>query len=573
MDVENGSGEKRSGEQSSGEEQATAQPAATRSPPFRRTLVAICTCLAVAALAQAVRRDALQESLERELETSGVVERQEGVVERVEREIVGDHARLLVARSLVYDLLTREDLDAGEVSRQAAAEHLGAARRLAADTLGRQPTSWEAAMLLGTATYLEGSLTQDRRLYSEARRWEAPLEVAVREGRGHPEPRRLLATAYLETWTALSPAKREIAKELLTQVFRDDVRAFEALLPAWLSVVRDRDEALSVVPERPEAWAALEELFAERRAWRAFVDARERSLAARTTWLEGLYAEGVARLQLGDYTKSRSILLRVVLAAPPSRRFQPLVERALDTYAPGLHGLASADALRRWVDWALDLERFDLPTLAPRAMDHLLDALGESDAPIVARSALIADDIQRAERAERQTETLQVELWAPYLIEKARWATRGGNPQAALSLLGQVARRERRSIPYSLELERAAAATGDLTARARADEILTEHRSTEWPASAWRLERDRAVLEMLPAAPGRALVIELAEAPDEGGVAEIWWDGGLLERRVVAAGGVVRLPIEIESRPHRLEVRSVAGGTSRPGSVRILPQS
>ncbi|MEM6796582.1 MAG: hypothetical protein AAF725_21605, partial [Acidobacteriota bacterium] len=353
------------------------------------------------------------------------------LIRRLERETTPHHAQLAAARSLIYKTLSvQHDGDAEE--RRILVSQLPQAEDLARGVLESQPNSWQATMLLGTSVYLRWSLDRDTRLYTESSRWERPLQKAVADAAGHPEPKRILATAYLEVWHALSPAKREDAKALIARVFSDDLRAFEALSPIWFDLGgMSLDESLEVVPRAPEAWAQVERAFAQAKRWQPYITAHRNRLDALEAKLEKQRDEGEKRLRLGAFVDSRSRLLRVVHQSPPSARFLPLVTSALELYPPGLHGLASTTHLEPWVDWSLELSRLGLDGLPADAMGLLLDAIVDDDFPPskAALMALRADELYQAERHERLAQPLTLYVWAPYLIAKAERLVEEGRPE------------------------------------------------------------------------------------------------------------------------------------------------
>src|SRR5207244_10281252 len=116
------------------------------------------------------------------------------------------------------------------------------AAAVAAGIFARRPASWEAGYVLGAANYLGWAQRQDPRLFTAYRRWEGPLEAAVRLAPARREPRILLAAAYLEVWPALSPRKREITRGLLADVFHNP-EDLVRLLPPWLYPAGTRPQA------------------------------------------------------------------------------------------------------------------------------------------------------------------------------------------------------------------------------------------------------------------------------------------------------------------------------------------
>jgi len=131
--------------------------------------------------------------------------------------------RLRAARAVLVaelDPARRKGISPEQAAREGA-ERMAAAAGAAREVLARRPASWEAAWVQGASTYLGWSLAQDPRLFTAYRQWEAPLEAALRLAPARREPVRFLAAAYLETWAVLSPRKRQIARGLLAELFRD----------------------------------------------------------------------------------------------------------------------------------------------------------------------------------------------------------------------------------------------------------------------------------------------------------------------------------------------------------------
>ncbi|MEM1205315.1 MAG: hypothetical protein AAGN66_18950 [Acidobacteriota bacterium] len=544
---------------------------------MRSVAAAACLVLAVAALADAASWHRNRDKMVDLLRTSGLVEEgQDGLLERVQREGVPHHARLAAARSLVYLSIARltqaragesaEELERLETAVSAA---LPEARRLAHRGLREQPNSWQGAMLAGTATYLEWSLARDRRLYTEADAWEAPLLQAVRDVGSHPEPRRLLATAYLEVWNALSPAKKEQARGILKEVFEGDFRAFQALAPAWLDVGSEVEEVFSVVPDRPDAWSVIEEAFVARRQWRTVAEAHRRRLDSLERFLEASLQDAEARLQLGDLTRGRSMIVRLLIAAPPSRRFAPLVERALEVYPPGLHGLSSSSALRGWLDWSLDLERVRRSSLSPPAVFRLRDSLGKIETAVAAHAALVMRDTEQIVRFERMAGTPEFPQWAPFQIGKSRWYLEQGNVARASEDLSRVGLAGRRTLDYAQTRFEIAQALGDPVELELARRLWQGHRKRRWGAAEWRTVGDTSKVEILPAMPSEGLVLEMERVPEGGAVVEIYIDGGehTLLAPVYRSGDRIRFRASIEDRPHLVSVSTLTGDRVVPGRI------
>lgn len=533
----------------------------------RVSLIGLCLLLSLAAFDAFRDWQVNRAELVALLRDAGLDVRNAAVIDRVRRERTPHHAKLLAARALVHDVLANAPTAAA--AGGASADRLGAVRELAGQAIATQPNSWQAAMLLGAATYLERSIGRDRRLVTAAAEWEDPLWRAVREAPGQNEPRRFLAAAYLEVWRYLSPEKQDLARRLLKETFAEDPLSFQRLVPAWLELAEDVDDAFALIPERPDAWRYLEQTYAERREWDRFCLTHHRRLNSLMRQFEERLEEAADRLRLGDYYRGRSLLLQVIATAPRDVRFAPIVTRALERYPAGLHGLVSTERLRDWLRWALELNTVSLNPLPPRIVGRLAGAAGQLDPPESALAALIAGEIHHAERLERLTDTLTVEAWAPYLIAKTHWLLERGQTTQAAATLELVDRASREKMDYWLVSEELARARSELVDLAEAQRRLASFRSREWSALAWQWRGNRTLLWLLPEAPAAGLLVGLNDVPETGAVVELRWDGRTVALQPVKADQDVELRIEVDTQPHLLELRMLAGGQVYPGQVRL----
>ena len=514
-----------------------------------------------------------QDELTGLLDDAGLAERHPEAVERARRETDIYRARLNTSRSLVYDSLSRMGLE----GRSPALDNevlalLPQTRELARSALVADPGSWQAPMLMGMSLYLERSLKQDRLLITDAPAWEKPLRAAVERADGHPETKRLLATAYLETWFALSAEKKQATLELLTEVFAEDLRSFEALLPVWLSLGLPLEQTFAVVPDRPSAWQSLAQGYAAGKRWERFVETHTRYLASLDRKLEEERQEAQMRMRLGDYFRSRSMFLKILVHAPPSGRFAPTVEKVLEEYPPGLHGLRATGQLQAWLDWILELGRLGYQPLKPELLGRLVDALGDLEPSKSALAAILAGDSYQAERFEKLARPLNLKTWAPYLIVKARKALAEGDVDTATAALADVTLSYRRRPTYAAVNLQLAKVSGEPKRSAEAEAAWNEVRKDEWSTLEWRWERERALLELVAERAADALELRIAEAPADGAVFEVSWNGDSVTTLVVRRAGPVRLKIPVTpGRIHLLELRPLAGGHIAPGTVRLLP--
>ena len=114
-----------------------------------------------------------------------------------------------------------------------------------------------------------------------------------------------------------------------------------------------------------------------------------------------------------------------------------------------------------------------------------------------------------------------------------------------------------------------ASAVGDLPAEADARARLEEERRRTWQPLDWRWRSGRATLAMLPRGQAEGLEIDIAQVSREGAVVEVRWDGGTVALRAIWPGETLRLALPVDTRPHLLEVRPLAGGNVTPGAVRL----
>lgn len=496
---------------------------------------------------------------------------------RLEREGITAHGRLIAARALVYEVLegTREDSVSEQDFVRLQSSRLQNARRLAEAALADQPGSWQASMFLGASTYLEWALTRDRRLFTDSEVWHEPLLRAIGLAPGKAEPRRFLAAAYLEVWPNLTGERKERARKLLSDTFRDDPPSFAQLFPVWLEVARDLDEAFEPLPERPSAWHSVARRYATLGRWTAFRRAHLRYRESMKTDLQRRLDEAERRLELGDLYDGRSTLLRVIVESPIDREFAPLVARALARYPPGLHGLRSTRALEGWLEWAFELDALGQRGLPPLVVSRMAGVTDDLAPEKAALAALIGGEIHQAEQLERLAETFSTDAWAPYLIAKSRWHLERGEAEAAAATLALVGEDSKgRLASYALAEERVAEARGDAARLTRARQQLDELRAQRISAQSWRWRNQRASVLLLPETAASGLTLELIRVPEEGAVVEIRWDGAVVALQPVypaspSPGARLNLPLEITPVLHRLEFQTLAGRTVQPGGVRL----
>jgi hypothetical protein len=501
-------------------------------------------------------------------------------------------ARASLAAEL--DPARRSDLPPAEEARQRAegSARMKATADLAGSALAERPAAWEAAMVMGAATYLSWSQARDPQLFTAAPAWERPLETAVALAPGRNEPARLLAAAYLELWPVLSPAKRDRERRLLASVFTDPA-GFASLIGPWLVTAANREEAFAPVPQTPGAWAKLQQIYAQQADWPGFCEARARWDLALQASLTGRLAAAEERRASSD---SRGMFLEVAIEARPGRRYLVLLGRALEDCPPGSVDRHTSELLEKHLVWTLERCRLDHCPLSPRAMRRLAGFGRDLDPRVDAMAALITGDQPRAELLEHNYATDWSEDWAAYRLLKAKLLTERGDrgERAERADRKEPASQGERSghgdqahaaeitgalalVPKSWQERpsywqvRAAAAreAGDTAAEGVAARELARLEAREWPATAWHFHDGLPRLELLAAAAASGLELRIDEAPPRGAAAEVRLDESILGTFPVRAGMVVALRAPIAPGLHLLEIESVAGGTVLPGAVRL----
>ena len=406
-------------------------PAPGQPPPAAASSLRTAARLAAAAVALALalvpiaRQRALaarQEQMTAWLAGSGVTPPRE-----IEHEPDPGRVDLRAARASLaaeLDPARRSDLPPAEEARQRAegSARMEATARLAGGSLAERPAAGEAAMVMGAATYLSWSQARDPQLFTAAPAWERPLETAVALAPGRNEPARLLAAAYLELWPVLSPAKRDRERRLLASVFTDPA-GFASLIGPWLVTAANREEAFAPVPQTPEAWAKLQQIYAQQADWPGFCAARARWDLALQTSLTGRLAAAEERRASNE---SRGMFLEVAVEARPGRRYVGLLGRALEDCPPGSVDRHTGELLEKHLAWTLERCRLDHCPLSPRAMRRLAGFSRDLDPRVDAMAALITGDQPRAEMLERNYATDWSEDWASYRVLKAKLLTERG---------------------------------------------------------------------------------------------------------------------------------------------------
>lgn len=548
---------------------AKAPPSAGGRLPgiLRIVLLAIAVALAVGAWsswrhigtererASALHRDLGLESIATSLD------------EQLRREDQPPRMRLLVARNLLAAELDPELRQAtllhdSERDLAARLHRLELARELAAQSLVERPTAWRAPAVLGTATYLERSLTRDRRLLTQAAAWEAPLLHARELAPAATEPSRLLVLVYLETWPYLSAEKRQLARELLQQAFKDR-RSFLQLLDPWLRVTEGREEALSVIPDQPFAWDHLRQRAAAQRDWASYSKAHRRWESSVERSLHLRIQEAQDRRSGGEIRQARDLYLGAAVGAPPSRRFLPVLRQALQEAPPGLPASGVSQRLHPWLVWTLEQCLYVTCPLPPDELQRLTGLVREKPAHEEAAALVAAGDLQRARLVERRQGRPWTEEWGPYHLLRARHLAGQGRHQEARDALVTLHRRWRDSSAH-----RRLAATLDQGLDEPADTGAAG--DSPVPPEQWTWEAGGVRLGLDLGRRVGGLELALTGVPDEGSVVELVVDGTASEPAAVYPGDTLRWRQPIGVGPHLLELRTIAGARVAPGRLRWL---
>ncbi len=534
-------------------------------------IAACAAALALAALAIADYRSwrGERDALLALLEEAGTASRQPEVAADVRREPASPRAAVRAARGLLadeIDLRFRTDLAPEERQRARAASprRLESASRLAAAVLGDQPASWQGAMVLGGAAFLDLSRRRDPRLATESALWERPLGRARELAPGQPEPTRLLAAAYLNLWSRLDGERRRQVEPIVVRALAHP-DGFPLLIEPWLRAAPSLADAFAAIPDRPLAWRQLEQIFARAGDWERFCQARDGGEASLARYLEALVAEAAARRRGGDLTGARQRLLSIAAAAPPSKRFAPHFAEVLERLPPGTGSAGDERAFRAWLDWALDrCLLFDCPFAAAQ-MRRLAERAAARESPVLALAALAAGDDRRAEVYGRRAPPLPTPEWSSFHLLRARRALERQRPAEARAALARVDPAAAAG-PLFAALARAARSEAVPTPAAEPPPAVRG-----WGAEAWRQKGYSARLELEAPAADYRLDVEMRGAAADGGAVEVLWDGDLLGRRPVAPGESLRFRVGAGGGIHLLEVRRLEGRPGMPGRAILTP--
>jgi hypothetical protein len=538
---------------------------------FRIGLAALGIVLAVVAVGRFWALSGEQEALTDRLAAAGPVDA------RLERELAREadvdglrvraaHASLVREMSLVG--AAEPTTPEGRAELRQSAARLDETARLAAGALARRPASWEAAMVLGAATYLSRSAARDSRLFTAHEEWEEPLAAALRLAPTKREPVRFLTAAYLEIWPALSPPKRAAALPLVTEMLRSPADA-DLILGPWLDAAGDRQAALAALPPDPEVWAKAQQHFALRGDWAGFGAAREQWDRVLHGQLSAEVAAADGWLAQGDLRAARQLYLDVLERARPDLRYRDLLEKTLSQCPPGPVSRATAERLTRLLDWSLARCRVAACALSEGSLVRLARLVGDAAPPQEAMAVLLAGDLPGALSLERRAEGLGDEAWAPYQVAKARALTERQQLAEAGAALETVPRSWRERPAYWQARFELARAGGDGDGAALAEERLRAMTRREWAASDWSWHGDRARLEMFTGSPAGRVEVDLDSVAATGAVVELRLDGALLGAFPAAPGGSLGLDCALRPGDHLLEIETAGGARVLPGAVRL----
>jgi hypothetical protein len=550
-------------------------PRPTRSDWLARVaLVGLAVALAFLSVHHFLARRAEDREVQDLLKTTGLDQRQPDLAYTATYDPDPVRARLAIARALLaesFDFSSFSRLPQREAIEEASRvpERLELARELAVSTLKVRPASWQAAMIIGGATYRLWWLRGDLRLVSDRSAWEKPLRAAMAMAPNEDEPARVLAMAYVETWRSLSPAEQAEDRDVLRRAFRDPP-TFNLIASTWLEVAKNLHDALGVVPDTVETWTTVQSILGRKEDWPDVVDVARRRASALSRTLDAKLDELVARLRGGDSDGARTVALWIIDSAPPDGRWAEKVERAVELLPPVLPDPGSLSAFSAWLDWGLDGFVRGQQWLKPVVVRRLAGALEDLPRPRRALAALAAGDLVGAEILERESEALNTEPWAPYCIAKARVLLARGELQGARRILALTQPLWRGTVPELLVRRNLAVAMRDGQGAAEAEAALDRLASGSWPATWWRWRGDVPSMDIIANgdAPGLQIVFDIT--PEHGGVVEVSLDGSSVALLPLPEHGPMTVAVPITAGPHLVAVSPVAGGRSVPGTVTLL---
>lgn len=503
----------------------------------------------------------------------GLEEFNQTALRRIARERASHQAKLVAARAIVHQVMS-PDLDERGlpiIDKDQRLAALDEAETMARQALAAESESWQASMLIGASIYLRRSLSADRRLITEAADWEEPLKKAVEAAASKTEPRRILAAAYLETWAYLSPEKKQLTRQLLTEVFRNDEKAMRRLVPLWLELAEDEGDAMSVVPPTADAWQFVKFTYLKARRWSSYAKAQRGLFDALEVELAAQLDEAEQRAKLGDEDNSRQLCLQVIQRAPRQLRFVPFVIRALEIFPPGLQNVRSNDGPANWLRWAVALDAVAVHPLPPKVVDGLMAISGGGlEASVAAHAALLADNAYNVGRFEKQVAFRSNLEWAPFLLAKARRLADLDVADLAQETLNELDLASQNTYPAWQVRARIAQSLDDVDMLTQAEAEMAVREDFRWTALDWNLRQGMPSLFLVAAQEGRGLRLEIVETGPQGDAVEVHLDGRLVALRSMTSGQQYDLDVELTPGPHLLQVVSASRQKPIPGSVTLL---
>ena len=492
------------------------------------------------------------------------------------------HARALAGRALLAGALNVDGIAELGPSRQleeieSRADALEASEALAFGALEDRHSHWQAAMVMGGSRYLRNSLTLDRSLFTDHRRWEAPLEMARTMAPSQPEPSRFLSMAYLEIWPALSANKRSAAMAMLSRSF-EDRPTFERTIRPWLEVNDDLAEALELMPDEPYAWAAVSHILEEKRDWFVLALVFERSLESHLR-RSVRQLPAASEMLAGGETRQARFAIMEILALPPMHRFRDLVSQAMQLLPAGPVDRETSYSLARWIDWESDRCLFRSCSLSPAVTRRIANSAFGLEPVQAARAALSYGDTREGQRLSREAGVdISTSEWAPYHLQLAKLLTKKQQATAALAALANV---RGHLADSSLYLQIRAEAEEQLGDRSAALALRTDlnlrarnrYRARDWfQQEGTRVEKLLYRMELVTAVEAETLEIEWLQVPGEGCAVSISLDGRLVDARALSStrSSRIDLPKPLAPGLHVLEVSRVGGHAPQPGAVSLM---
>lgn len=526
-------------------------------PLLRLAIGGLCIALALAAAAQYASWRETRSELEAILDATGILDSHPSLAADIRRAPGFARSRLRVARALLARELDRRFGGEEVIAGDAQPPPLATARELARVSLERQPASWQAALVLGGATYLEVGRRRDSARSPDTESWTAPLQLARRLAPGQPEPARLLAAASLGEWSRLDEDERQAAAEVVAAALRDP-RSFDLLVAYWLRVAPNLERALAAIPDAAWAWDRLGNQYANNADWERFAEVHNRWRRALENDL-GARLETARRMASGGERRGARERARSILGvAPPSHEFRAIFAGALDLLRLESVDRGYSAPLRDWLLWSLDRCRENRCPFAAADIE-LLFAATSALAPAERAQAAIAasrlDVVARAEAALHPSDPAAIDFY----VLKGRWMAQRGDLRAALEALATPARVPPTRVGYWRQLAEIQRLADNPRAAAAANTTLQSMAAARWPGHQFRKHYDTLRLELHSAADADGLRLRWGDLAAGGGAVAIRWDGRVVGTYAVGAGIPTRIEIPVERGVHLIEVLPVRG--------------